>query len=327
MLLCWTIILHPPKHARSLLTDQHSSTAQNATSHAFAPKAAKPSAGSAPCAALCPPLLTATVGPGPIPASRDSAWGAVTLGEVKIHLLRGGKMLAYPGKKMVFPMQRLDKQGFIQAGLQDQLLPSSQNRTRICGMKFDMEVEHHCSIPASPWTLGLKKVSLVSHQVLGMNDILQDGHLLWLKSYCSPRFHVFWCDSGISQRKLFQETHLIKEPHSEKVLLVHIYLLLPFALHADRASHTVLELMSRSSRDCYGEMPGADALTSLGFLPMISVESWFHAGLCCHWTRGLITQLFTNWLSRYLQSWFPSNLTPGISSDLLQEPVWKLCAP
>lgn len=35
MLLCWTIILHPSKHAGSLLTDQHSSksTAQNAASH------------------------------------------------------------------------------------------------------------------------------------------------------------------------------------------------------------------------------------------------------------------------------------------------------
>lgn len=93
------------------------------------------------------------------------------------------------------------------------------------------------------------------------------------------------------------------------------------------APHTVLELRSTGSRDCYGEMPGAAALTSLGFLPLISVESWFHAGLCCHWTRGLITQLFTNWLSRYLQGCFPSSLTPGVSSDLLQGPVWKLCAP
>lgn len=190
-----------------------------------------------------------------------------------------------------------------------------------------MEVEHHCSIPANPLLLGLKVVSLLSHQVVGMNGIFQDGHLLQLESYSSPRFHIFWCDSGTSQRKLFQETHLIKEPHSEKVHLVHMYLLLPFALHAHMAPHTVLEFMSRSSRDCYGEMPRAAALTSLGFLPLISVESWFHAGLCCHWTRGLITQLFTNWLSRYLQSWFPSSLTPRFSSDLLQGPVWKLCAP
>lgn len=43
------------------------------------------------------------------------------------------------------------------------------------------------------------------------------------------------------------------------------------------------------------------------------------------WTRGLITQFLTNWLSRSLQGWFPSSLTPGVSSDLLQGPVWKLC--
>lgn len=108
---------------------------------------------------------------------------------------------------------------------------------------------------------------------------------------------------------------------------MHIHLLLPFALHADMAPHTVLELTSTGSRDRYGEMPGAAALTSLGFLPLISLESWFHAGLCCHWTRGLITQHFTNWLSRYLQGCFSSSLTPGVSSDLLQGPVWKLCAP
>lgn len=166
------------------------------------------------------------------------------------------------------------------------------------------------------------------HQVLGMNDIFQDGHLLQLKSYYSPKFHIFWCSSSTSQKKkLFKETHLIKEPDFWRVLLVHTYLLLPFALRAHVVPHTVLELVSWSSRDCYGEMPGAAALTSLGFLPLISVESWFHAGLCCHWTRGLITQLFTNWLSRYLQGWFPSNLTPRVSSDLLQGPVWKLCAP
>lgn len=88
------------------------SKAQNATSHAFAPKAAKPSTGSTPCVALCPPLLTATVGPGPIPASRDSARDAVTLWKVTIHLLMGGKILAYPGKKLIFPIQWLDKQGF-----------------------------------------------------------------------------------------------------------------------------------------------------------------------------------------------------------------------
>lgn len=82
--------------------------------------------------------------------------------------------------------------------------------------------------------------------------------------------------------------------------------------------------MSRTRRDCCGWMPGAAPLTSLGFLPLISVESWFHAGLCCHWSRGLITQLFPSWLSRFLQCWFPSNLTPRVSSDLLQGLVWKL---
>lgn len=164
----------------------------------FAPKAAKPSAGSAPSVALCPPLPTATVGPGPIPASRDSARGAVTLGEVTMHLLRGSKMLTYPGKKLIFPMQRLDKQGFGQAGLWAQLLPCLQNRMRVCAVKFDMEVEHHGSIPASPWILGLKMVALVSHQAHGMNDIFQDGHFLQLKSYCSSRFHIFWCDSDTS---------------------------------------------------------------------------------------------------------------------------------
>lgn len=92
-------------------------------------------------------------------------------------------MLAYPGKKLIFPMQQLDKQGFVQAGLRVQLLPCSQNRTRVCAEKFDMEVKHHCSIPANPLILGLKVVSLVPRQVLGMNDIFH--------YFSSPRFHIF----------------------------------------------------------------------------------------------------------------------------------------
>lgn len=190
-----------------------------------------------------------------------------------------------------------------------------------------MEVKHHCSIPANPLTLGLKTVSLVI-RFLGWMTFSRMGTYFSWKVTILQNFTYF--DAVVvlpKKKKLFKETHLIKEPDFWKVLLVHTYLLLPFALRAHVVPHTVLELVSRSSRDCYGEMPGAAALTSLGFLPLISVESWFHAGLCCHWTRGLITQLFTNWLSRYLQGWFPSNLTPRVSSDLLQGPVWKLCAP
>lgn len=93
-------------------------------------------------------------------------------------------------------------------------LLTKQNEGLCCAIW--QEVEHHCSILASPWILGLKMVSLVPHQVLGINDIFQDGHLLQLKSYCSSRFHIditFWYESGTSQRWLFKETCPIKEPH------------------------------------------------------------------------------------------------------------------
>lgn len=64
-------------------------------------------------------------------------------------------------------MQRLDKQGFGQAGLWAQLLPCLQNRMRVCAVKFDMEVEHHGSIPASPWILGLKMVPWCPIRLMG----------------------------------------------------------------------------------------------------------------------------------------------------------------
>lgn len=101
--------------------------------------------------------------PGPIPASSDSACGAVTLGEVTMHLLRGCEMLAYPGKKLIFPVQQLDKQGFVQTGLRGRLLHRSQNRTGFCAEKLEVEVKHHCSIPTRPLILWFKMVSLVSH--------------------------------------------------------------------------------------------------------------------------------------------------------------------
>ena len=151
--------------------------------------------------------------PGPIPASTDSAWGAVTLGEVTIHLLRGGKMLACPGKKLIFPVQQLDKQGFVQAGLRVRLLHCSQNRTGFCAEKFDVEVKHHCSILADPLILCFEMVSLVSHQKWNRASLwfYRSGswdewhfsgwsstaaeNLLLFKSF------IFWCDSGTSQRK------------------------------------------------------------------------------------------------------------------------------
>lgn len=57
-------------------------------------------------------------------------------------------MLACPGKKLIFPVQQLDKQGFVQTDLRVQLLHRSQNRTGFCAEKLDVEVKHHCSIPA-----------------------------------------------------------------------------------------------------------------------------------------------------------------------------------
>lgn len=71
-------------------------------------------------------------------------------------------MLVYPGKKLIFPVQQLDKHGFVQAGLRVQLLHCPQNRTGFCAENFDMEVIHCCSIQANPLILWSEMVSLVS---------------------------------------------------------------------------------------------------------------------------------------------------------------------
>lgn len=164
MLLYWTMTLHLYYQSVSGLCSQTNTPMQRSLWKPRKKLLSKlQSPVQAPRVALCPPLLTTTDRPGRVLASRHSAWGAVTLGEVTIHL-RGSKMLAYPGKKLIFPVQQLDKQHFVQVGLWVQLLHCSQNRTRFCAEKMDTEVKHRCSIPASPLILRFMRVSLVSHQ-------------------------------------------------------------------------------------------------------------------------------------------------------------------
>lgn len=159
-------------------------------------------------------------------------------------------MLAYPGKKLIFPVQQLDKQGFVQAGLWVRLPHCSQNRTGFCAEKFDVEVKHHCSILANPLILWFKMVSLVFHWKLNCAFLLtlQVRFLRWMtfsrmviyfswKLTAFQKFHFFDVTVALlkESKHSSKETHLIKKPCFQKnMLLVHTwtFLLLAFSFHA-----------------------------------------------------------------------------------------------
>lgn len=247
-----------PRHMGSLLPDQHSSASVIVETQSKMPflthlltKLQSPVQArllvwrSVPLYWLQQPVL------GPILASRDSASGAVTLGEVTIHLLRGGKMPAYPGKKLIFPVQQLDKQDFVQAGLRVQLLHCSQNRTGFlcwkfwCGGKTSLQYSRQSlNIVVRDGAFGDRRkwncVSLWLYRSRSWDELYFPG---WSSTSADNSLLfsrvIFWCDSGTSQRKrvLFKRnTPNQKAMFLKKACLQcthESYLLLAFAFHAD----------------------------------------------------------------------------------------------
>lgn len=151
--------------------------------------------------------------PGPIPATRDSAWGAVSLGEVTVHLSERQQdaglsweeadfSCAAAGQTWVCPSRPPSSAS---------ALPTKQNRF-LCwkfwhgGETLLQYSSQSLNIVVWDGVVGVhQKWNCASPfdstgQVLETNDIFQDIQLLQLKT-CSFSRVIFWCDIGTSQRK------------------------------------------------------------------------------------------------------------------------------
>lgn len=265
--------------------------------------------GSSPTVALCPPLLTTTGGPGSNSCiQRLSLW------------------CCYPWRGDNAPSERLRDAGLSweeadfscaaagQTGFCPNRPPRSasapltkQNRV-LCwktwrGGKTSLQYSSpSLNIVIQNGVFGvpreMKPCFFSTGQVLE-TDLFQKGHLLQLKTCCFSGASLFDMTMAflVESKLLSEETHLIQgvsdqmpplctyEPITSLCFLCRLqYHVQPHVQSHEKSQWRLLQTL------------GAAPLTSLGVLPLISVESWFHAGLCCHWTHGLITWLFTNWL-------------------------------
>lgn len=147
-------------------------------------------------------------------------------------------------------------------------------------------------------------------QVLETNDIFQDGHLLQLKTHCFSRVNfLMWQWHFPKKASTFPK----KNTWSKRSVHTWIHLLLDFAFHADHST------MYNPAAEPVEIAP----LSSRGGLPLTSAVMISHRTLLPLDSRFNYSTL-TNWLSGFLQCWFPSSLALRVSPDLLQGPIWKL---